>query len=162
MDVFRLVFGPKFAAQFPNVIRWFNTCVNQAEFSKVIGKVEFAKEDGAAPKAAKAEKAKAEKPAAAAKPAAEKKEAAPKEAAAAAPKGDNDDLLDEMEAPKIKKANPLDALPPSSMDLDTTKKLAFSQRPFLPDFFEKLWRESSWRTATHSLHPCCLCLCCSR
>jgi len=136
--VFRLAFGPKFSNQFPNVLRWFNTCVNQPEFAKVMGKIEMAKEDAAPPKAAKA--AKADKPAAD-KPKADK----PKEAAAAsakpaaAPKGENDDLLDEMEAPKMKKANPLDALPESPMVLDAMKKLCFSQRPFLPNFFEQFW-----------------------
>jgi len=139
-DVFRLVFGPKFVNQYPNVLRWYHTCVNQPEFSKVLGKVEFAKEDAAAPKADKAakggdnkkeDKPKADKPAAAA---AKPKEEKP----AAAPKAEHDDLLDD-DAPKIKKANPLDALPPSTMDLDTVKKLCFSQRPTLPDFFEKLF-----------------------
>ena len=66
VDVFRLVFGPKYVSGFPHVVRWFNQCMAMPEFSKVIGKVEFAKEDAVAPKAPKAEKPKAEKPAAAA------------------------------------------------------------------------------------------------
>lgn len=130
MDLFRLVMTAKFLAPFPNVLRWFNTCVNQPEFSAVLRKVEIAKEETQAPKAAKAEKPKAEaKPAAAA--------AAPKEAAPA--KSEHEDLLDAAEAPKVKKAHPLDSLPPSSMDLDTVKKLMFSKRPYLPDFFEQLF-----------------------
>jgi len=141
--VYTQLFGPKFASQYVNVLRYFNTCVNQPEFSKVIGKVEFAKEDAKPPKADK--KADAGKPAGgdkkesgAASSAAPKKEAAPaKEAAAAPPKGENDDLLDELEAPKPKKVNPLDLLPESPMSLDSVKKLAFSQRPVLPTFFEQ-------------------------
>jgi len=135
VHLYTMVFTPKFLQAFPNVTRWFTTLINQPEFSKVIGKVEFAKEEQQAVKAAKAEKAekpKAEKPAAAA-PAA----AAAKPAAAAAKS--SEDLMDELEAGPPKKKNPLDDLPASSMDLDTTKKLAFSQRPVLPDFFEKLW-----------------------
>ena len=125
VHLYQLVFTPKFIAPFTNVTRWFTTLINQPEFSKVIGKVEFAKEEAQAPKAAKAEKPKAEKPAAAAKPAPAKSE--------------NEDLLAEMEKPTMKKKNVLDELPPSSMDMDTTKKLCFSQRPFLPNFFEQLW-----------------------
>jgi elongation factor 1-gamma len=128
VHLYQLVFTPKFLAPFANVTRWFTTLVNQPEFSKVVGKVEFAKEETMAAKAAKVEKPKAEKPAAA---------AAPKAAAPA--KSANEELLDEMEKPKAKKKNILDELPASSMDLDTIKKLCFSQRPFLPDFFEKLW-----------------------
>jgi elongation factor 1-gamma len=135
VHLYTLVFTPKFLAPFTNVTRWFTTCINQPEFAKVVGKVEFAKEETTAAKAAKAEKpAKDAKPAAAA-PAKEAKPAA----AAAAPKGEHDDLLDDEDKPKPKKKNPLDELPPSSMDLDTTKKLAFSARPVLPDFFEKLF-----------------------
>jgi elongation factor 1-gamma len=159
VDLYRLVFAPKFVSQFPNVTRWFTTLINQPEFSKVIGKVEFAKEEAAPPKAAKADKPKGEKPAAAAaapkaeKPAkADKKEdAAP---AAAPARSEHQDLLDEDEAPKPKKANPLDSLPESPMILDMVKKLAFSQRPFLPDFFEKLWPQFDangycWYTADY-------------
>jgi elongation factor 1-gamma len=127
VHLYQLVFTPKFLAPFANVTRWFNTCVNQPEFSKVVGKIEFCKEETMAAKAAKVEKPKAEKPVAAA--------AAPK--AAAAPS--NEDLMDALEKPAAKKANVLDDLPASSMNLDTIKKLCFSARPFLPDFFEKLW-----------------------
>jgi elongation factor 1-gamma len=130
-----LVFAPKFVSQFPNVTRWFTTCINQPEFSKVIGKVEFAKEEAQAPKADKkagAADKKAEKPAAAAA-AAPKKEEKPAAAPAAAAE-DYDD-----EAPKPKKVNPLDLLPESPMNLDATKKLMFSQRPYKADFFEELW-----------------------
>jgi elongation factor 1-gamma len=159
VDLYRLVFTPKFVSQFPNVTRWFTTLINQPEFSKVIGKVEFAKEEAQPPKAAKAEKAekaekpKGEKPAAAPKAEKPKKdEAAPAAAAAAAPRSEHQDLLDDEDAPKPKKANPLDSLPESAMNLDTVKKLAFSQRPFLPDFFEKLWPQ--FDAAGYSWYTC--------
>lgn len=143
------MFTSKFLAAFPNVVRWFTTLINQPEFSKVVGKVEFAKEEAQAPKAAKADK-KAEKPAAAAAA------AAPKAEKAAAPaKSEHEDLLEDEDKPKAKVKNPLDDLPPSSMDLDTTKKLAFSKRPFLDSFFEQMWPTYdaagySWWTADYN------------
>jgi len=140
VHLYSMVFTPKFLAPFTNVTRWFNTCINQPEFAKVVGKVEFAKEE--------AQVAKADKKAAA--PKAEKKEEAkPAAAAASAPKS-NEDLMDELDAPKMKKKNPLDDLPPSSMDLDTVKKLAFSKRPFLPSFFEELWPQ--WDNAGYCFY----------
>ena len=66
VHLFQLVFTSKYLAAFPNVVRWFTSLINQPEFAKVVGKVEFAKEEQQPPKAAKAEKPKAEKPAAAA------------------------------------------------------------------------------------------------
>jgi len=53
VDLYRLVFAPEFISQFLNVTRWFTTCINQPEFAKVIGKVEFAKEEAQPPKANK-------------------------------------------------------------------------------------------------------------
>jgi len=135
VHLYTMVFTPKFIAPFGNVNRWFTTLINQPEFAKVIGKVEFAKEEQTA---AKAEKPKADKKAE--KPAAAPKAEKPAAAAAAAPaKSEHEDLLEDEDKPKPKKKNPLDDLPPSSMDLDQTKKLMFSKRPFLPDFFEQLW-----------------------
>lgn len=131
VHLYTLVFTPKFIAPFTNVTRWFTTLINQPEFSKVIGKVEFAKEEAQPPKA---DKKKAE-----AKPAAAKVEKEAKPAAAAPAKSEHEDLLEDEDKPKPKKKNPLDDLPPSSMDLDQTKKLCFSARPYLADFFEKLW-----------------------
>jgi len=128
VDLWRMVFTSKFISPYSNVSRWFNTLVNQPEFSRVLGKVELAKEEAQPPKAPKADK---KKEAAAAAP---KKEAAPKEEKPAAAAASSE----ESAMPK-KKVNPLDALPPSSMDLDTIKKLCFSQRPHLPDFLEQLW-----------------------
>jgi elongation factor 1-gamma len=154
VHLYSLVFTSKFLAPFVNVTRWFTTCINQPEFAKVIGKVEFAKEEAQPPKSAKADKKDEKKPAAAA---AEKPAKAEKPAAAvsssAPPKGEHDDLLDDEDKPKPKKKNPLDDLPASSMDMDTTKKLAFSARPFLPDFFEKLF-SGIWDDAGYVWFTC--------
>jgi len=125
VDMYRMVFTPAFTKPFGNVARWFNTCINQPQFSKVIGKVEFAKTEQLAPGAAPAKEE--TKPAAAA--------AAPK---AEAKKDENADLLDELEKPK-KQVSALDSLPPSNMILDVVKKLAFSQPPFKTTFFEELF-----------------------
>lgn len=138
VHLYTMVFTPKFLSAFPNVTRWFTTCIHQAEFAKVVGKVEFAKEEATAPKAPKAEKKAAE-------PKAEKPAAAPAAAKPAA-------AAEEDEPKPIKKKNPLDDLPPSSMDLDATKKLAFSKRPFLPDFFEKMW--PTWDNEGYVWYTC--------
>lgn len=120
--VFSALLGKSSAAKYGNVLRWFNTILRLPHVQSVIGEFTFAAQDAVIPKAAKKE----EKPKEEAKPAA----AAPKPAAK-----DEDD--EDKPAPKPK--NPLDSLPESPMVLDTIKKLAFSQRPFLSDFFEQLW-----------------------
>jgi elongation factor 1-gamma len=118
VQLFVSVFTPACRDSCPHLVRWFNTLINQPEFSKVVGKVEFNT-------AGKGEKAAAAAPV-------KKEAAAPKPAASTAG-------LDDDDLPKPKPKSPLDLLPPSPMVLDTVKKLAFSQRPMLPDFFEKLW-----------------------
>jgi elongation factor 1-gamma len=50
--LYTTVMDPVFAAQFPNVLRWFNTCVHQPQFAKVIGPVTFATEEKKAPRSA--------------------------------------------------------------------------------------------------------------
>merc|ERR1719385_221025 len=91
------VMDPAFRAPFPNVNRWFMTCVNQFEFKNIIGKVELCekmaqfdnkkyneiyggkkdsgKKDKKPAQAKKEQKPKAEKAAAAPAAAAPKKEA---------------------------------------------------------------------------------------
>lgn len=122
LEGYTKLFAPALQKKFANVLRWFNTVANQPQVAAVVGKVTFATAEAQPAKAAPA-----------------KKEAAPKEEkpkAAAAPKPAADD---EDEKPAPKKTNPLDELPASPMVLDTIKKLAFSQRPILSDFFEQLW-----------------------
>jgi elongation factor 1-gamma len=139
VEVFGFLMGTKSSAQYPNVLRWFNTILYQPNVKAVFTQFSFAKEDAQIPKAAKKE----EKPkeAAAAKPAPVAKPVAAAE--------------DDEDKPAPKPKNPLDSLPESSMVLDTIKKLAFSQRPILPDFFEKLWPQFdangySWYTCHYN------------
>jgi len=94
-----MVFSPDYRSKFPNVTRWFTTCVNQPEFVAIMGEVTLCEKMMAAAAPKKEKKAQAPK-----------KEKA-KKAPAPAP------------APKEKKAkNPLDLLPKSSMVLDEWKR----------------------------------------
>lgn len=45
---FKFVCDPTYRAHFPNVMRWFETCVNQTQFEAVIGKVVLAASEHAA------------------------------------------------------------------------------------------------------------------
>jgi len=55
VEPYRELFDANFRKPFEAVNRWFNTIVNQNEVSRVIGKVEFAKQEKRAPKPAKPE-----------------------------------------------------------------------------------------------------------
>lgn len=125
------LFAPAFLKNLGNLVRWFSTLANQAEFAAVVGKVEFAKEE-AQPKGGKEEKKAAEPKKEA--PKKEEKKEAPKAAAPAATEEEDEDGV-----PREKKAKSiLDSLPESPMGhIDTTKKLMFSVRPILPTFFEQ-------------------------
>jgi elongation factor 1-gamma len=86
---FKFVADGAFRSAFPNVIRWFTTCVNQPQFENVVGKVVFCETEltpnGAAPVAfappapPAAKDNKKEKKAKEQKPKEEKKEKKPKE-----------------------------------------------------------------------------------
>lgn len=97
---FHLVFDEAFRGLFPNLTRWYTTCMNQPEFQAVLGdialctKVQEAKAPAKAAKAAKAPKK------------------AKKGQAAAAPKV----------VKKKKEVHPLMALPATSMPLDEWKR----------------------------------------
>ena len=150
LDVYAKLLSPQSQKQYPNLLRWFNTIANQPEVSGVVGKVTFATAEGQPAPAAKGGKAdKADK-------AGEKKEAAKKEdkpKPAPKPAADADDGDDDEDKPKEKARNPLDDLPPTSMQLDPIKKLAFSQRPILSDFFEQLWPQFDYSGYTwYTLH----------
>ena len=154
-DVYAKLLSPESQKAYPNVLRWFHTIANQPHVAEVHGKVTFATAEGqpaAAAKGGKAEKAdKADKAAAggAAKEA-KPKEDKPKPAPKPADDGGDDDDDDK---PKLKPKNPLDDLPPTSMQLDPIKKLAFSQRPILSDFFEQLWPQFDYSGYTwYTLH----------
>merc|ERR1711934_1227339 len=60
LDASKQVFDAKFREPFPNVFRWFMTCVNQPEFVAIVGKADLCVE-AKDPKPAKAAKGKKEK-----------------------------------------------------------------------------------------------------
>lgn len=165
---FKLVLDAEARAKFPNVVRWFVTCVNQPEFQAVLGDVPLAEERMLAagatgkPKAAAAggeKKEKADKPKKekAEKPAkAEKAEAAPAAGGGGGAGGggkaelDTDALLEAAEASATeKKKGPFDDLAPAKLQIDEFKRFysnapydAAGQRDYravMPEFWEKLW-----------------------
>jgi len=92
-EAYKTVFDEAFIGQFPNVERWFLTCINQKNFSKIIGAVSLSSgtaKTATAPVVAKKEK---------------------KET------GEEDD-----ETPPPKKHNPLDDLPETTMVMDEWKR----------------------------------------
>jgi len=112
-DLFTTVFAPKFIKNFGNVLRWFNTIVNQPKVKAVVGDIVFAVRETMAPKPAKKEVKKAAP-----------KKAAPAPAAAA-------------KKPKV--VDPITTLPKSSMILDAEKKEFFSSKPFGSTYFPSNW-----------------------
>ena len=150
LDVYAKLLSPQSQKQYPNLLRWYNTIANQPEVSSVVGKVTFATAEAQPAQPAKGGKPdKADKAAAGEKKEAAKKEDKPKPA----PKPAADDGDDDEDKPKEKARNPLDDLPPTSMQLDPIKKLAFSQRPILTDFFEQLWPQFDYSGYTwYTLH----------
>jgi hypothetical protein len=116
--------------------RWFVTVTNQQNFLDVVGELKQATKEAQAPKPAAAPKA--EKPKPEPKPAAEKPKPEPKPAAK--PEAEDLEAAAEAEAAAAKKRpNPLDALPPSPMILDATKKLLWSKKPYNPNFWASFW-----------------------
>eukprot|EP00164_Ancoracysta_twista_P002179 GFYU01002877.1.p1 GENE.GFYU01002877.1~~GFYU01002877.1.p1 ORF type:complete len:417 (-),score=165.15 GFYU01002877.1:139-1344(-) len=106
--------GPDYRKPFGNVMRWFNTCVNQPEFKKALGTVTLC----AGGKGSASPKVAAKSPKAAAK--------SPKAAPAEEPK-------------PAKAKNPLDDLPPPKMVLDTWKRKysnSETREEALPYFWE--------------------------
>ena len=141
IEPYAKLFSPALQKQFPNLLRWYQTVANQPNVKAVVPSVTFATEEaqpvkaGAPAKGGKPDAKADAKPAAGEKKVEAKKEEKPKPA----PKADDGGYDDDDEKPKLKEKNPLDDLPPTTMQLDPIKKLAFSVRPILPDFFEQLW-----------------------
>lgn len=134
VNIYTQVMGDQFASNYINLNRWFQTCVNQPNFAKVIGKVEI---QGAAAAPAASEKKQDNKG-----KKAEKVEKAPKQEKAAekpAPAAEHGDD-DEEESGSKKEKNPLDNLPKSNMILDAVKKLFFEKRPHFDKFFTEFWK----------------------
>ncbi len=127
----KLVLDENARSQYPSVIRWFNTCVHQPEFSAVIGEVTLCKTPlvaAASSAAASAGKKDDKKPKEEKKAQAPKEEKKPKEEAKrkepepkAAKEGNDEEEIDEALVEK-KAKNPLDSLPKSSFSLDGWKR----------------------------------------
>jgi elongation factor 1-gamma len=131
LDASKEVFDAKFRGGYPNVFRWFNTCVNQPQFVAVIGQTTLCVE------------AKSAKPAKAAKPAKEKQPKQPQQPKQPkAPKAPKEEDDEPAPAPKPKRDNPLDKLPKSPMSLDEWKKTYSNNawpvaKKWLDDNFDK-------------------------
>lgn len=134
---FKFVADAAFRAPFPNVIRWFNTVVNQPQFENVIGTVTFAEKEltaGGAPIVAAAGKSKGGAPAGgkpkadkpkADKPKEEKLKAEAKPKEEKKPKKEEDDAPEDDAPVEKKEDHPfkvLDKASPSEFIMDTWKK----------------------------------------
>jgi len=138
------LFDASFRKGFENVTRWFTTVVNQKSFLQVVGKVELAKQEKRPPKPDKQAQDGEKKPQQQ-KPQQQQQQQQQQKPQQQKPKPEKE-KKDESnpedlggEEPKPKGKNPLDLLPASSMNLDTLKKLLFSQRPWNADFFKDFW-----------------------
>jgi len=149
VDLYKRVFSTEFRKPYANVNRWFTTCINQPQFAKVIGKVDFAdkEEMAAGAGAAKAKPAAADKGKQAQAQPAKKDEKKKEEKPKAAAQEDDDGVPIEKKA-----KNPLDSLPPSTMNLDATKKLYFEKKlgNALPEFWTQFWQ--NFDNAGFSVH----------
>lgn len=154
---FKFVADAAYRSAFPNVMRWFTTCVNQPQFSAIIGTVVLAKEEmkaGGAPIVAGGAAVKKEKAPQAPKEKKEKAPAPPKPPAAPKEKKPKEDDDEEDEAPKEKKEDHpfklMDAAKKSPFIMDTWKKTysnASSYDEAMAYFFENFDAEgwSLWR-----------------
>ena len=128
---FKFVCDPAYRKNFPNVLRWFECCVNQPNFVSVIGTVVLAEKElvpiGGAPVAAaaggaaKADKPKADKPKKEAVPKVEK----PKEEKKPKKKDDDDDDDEPLVPVEKKEDHPfkiMDQTAKSTFVMDTWKK----------------------------------------
>jgi len=122
VEMYQKVFAKKFISNYGNVTRWFKTCINQPQFSAVLGKVVFATKEMQAPKPKK-----------------EKKKSG------GSKKGKKDKKTQEKQGKQGKKEKPKKpvhwskTLPKSSMSLDATKKKFFLKQPYGATFFNDFW-----------------------
>jgi len=142
LHLFTTVLDPGFRKAFVNVVRWFNTLINQPNFKSVLGEVTLATKMAQAPasestgeekpKEDKKEKKKAEKE----KPKQEKKKPAQAE------QEEEEQEESYEEAPKG--PNPLDLLPPSPLNLEHWKRFYSNEDTrtvALPYFWETLAKD---------------------
>ncbi|RKO97727.1 glutathione S-transferase, partial [Caulochytrium protostelioides] len=131
---YTVVLDPEHRAPYPNLNRWFETCINQPEFKAVLGEVKFCEKQPTKPQAKAAPK-EASKPAKAAAPAKEAGDESPA-------------------AEKPKEKNPLDLLPKSSFVLDEWKRF-YSNNDTRPTAINWFWDKfdpegySIWRVSYH-------------
>jgi elongation factor 1-gamma len=147
---FKFVADAKYRGPFPNVMRWFDTCVNQPAFSAVIGTVVLATKENTSSVGATAG---ASAPAAATAAPKEKKEKAPKAPKVEKPKEEkkpkekkpkDDDDEPEPDVHQEKKADHpfkiMDKESPSPFSMDTWKKTYSNCDDYhvaMAEFFEK-------------------------
>lgn len=110
VQAYQKLFDASFRSVFPNVNRWFVTCVNQPQFKNVLGDVVLCVQQAVFVPKPKEEAPKVEKP----------------KSAEVAPKTE-------------KKKNPLDLLPESSFDLEAWKRF-YSNNETRPDAVEYFWK----------------------
>merc|ERR1711865_646779 len=124
LDASTVIFDGAFREPFPNVFRWFMTCVNQPEFTAVIGEVTLCVEAKSAKPVKPVKEKKAQQP----KQEKKKKEKKPK----------SDDDEEPAAVPVVKRVNPLDSLPKSTMVLDEFKRqYSNNEAPVFFDWLSK-------------------------
>ena len=141
---FKFVADASYRAAFPNVMRWFNTCVNQSQFEAVIGKVVLCETPLAVPAGGAAaggdKKEKKEKA-----PKAEKKAEKPKEEKK--PKVVEEDFDEPAPAPKVEHPfKIMDKTNPTPFSMDAWKKIYSNCTDYhdaMKQFFE-LYDSNGW------------------
>jgi elongation factor 1-gamma len=113
LDLYTTVIGPKLRDNNKNVLRWFNTIVNQSVVAGVIGPVTFAEVEKKAPKPVKKQ------------PQQKKAKKAP---------------VQQAPKPKKKPKDPRLLLPPSNLNLEAEKKRYFFAKPYGANFFPDFWK----------------------
>lgn len=137
---FKTVIDAATQAKFPNVTRWFVTCVNQPEFAAVMGDVQLAVEEAKAAGAdgkPKEEKKKEEKP-----KEEKKKDEKPKEEKKKSKKDDDDEEEDELpkeEKPRLPEAEAAWLAQKSPMELENVKRFLSNNK--FSDAEEKFWAD---------------------
>jgi len=128
--LFKLVLDPAFRAPYVNLVRWFETCVNQPQFKAVLGEVALcetmAQFDNKKYQELHPKKGKEAKPA-------KKEQAKPKEQ-----KKKEEKPVVEEEPKPVKKVNPFAEMTPTNFVFDDWKKQFQNEKPdvFLPWLWE--------------------------
>lgn len=133
---FKLVADKTYLKPYGNVQRWFNTCVNQPEFTSVVGKVQLCKKEALAPGQAQA---------AAATKSGDKKQAGDKQKEAAK----KQEAPAETPAPEKKAEHPykiMDKDSPSAFSMDAWKKTYSNAKTYeeAMDVFWKTFDPEGW------------------